>query len=100
MYGENYYGYTFPENIMFGDDTMEFVNALWSRWIKGKISEVHSFLKLNWSHSPARLNKACKRALFYKCISTSAVRNILDRNLEKLPLSEHTDVEGQLIFDF
>ena len=97
---DNYYGYTFPDSLFFGDDTRNAVDIIWSRWFNRKISEIHSFLRLSWEFSPDRFDKACRRALYYDCLSIPVVRDILERNLDVLPLTSETDVEGQfkLIF--
>ena len=97
---ENYYGYTFPENLLFGEDTRKTVDIIWNRWIDGKISEIHSFIRLNWDFSPDRFERACRRAQFYRCMSIPAIKEILERKLDLLPLTSDTDVEGQFKFDF
>lgn len=97
---DNYYGYTFPENLFFGDETRKTVDIIWSRWINRKISEIHFFLRLNWEFSPDRFDSACRRAQFYRCLSIPVIKDILERNLDLLPLSSDTDVEGQFKFNF
>ena len=97
---DNYYGYTFPENLFFGEDTRKAVDKIWAKWLNRKITEMHTFLRLCWEVSPDRLDRACRRALYYQCLSTSEIKSILEQNLDVLPLSPETDIEGQFKLDF
>lgn len=97
---ENYYGYTLPEYLFFGENIRKTVDIIWSRTIERKISEINSFLGLIWTYSPVRFERACGRALYYNCSSIPAIIDILEKNLDTLPLTRDTDVEGQFEFDF
>lgn len=97
---ENYYGYTFPENLFFGEDTRNAVDVIWAKWLNSKISEIHTFLRLCWEVSPERFDKACRRAQYYQCLTIPEIKKILEQNLDLLPLSMDTDVEGQFKFNF
>lgn len=43
-------------------------------------------LSLAKKYSPERLNNACKRGLFYSALNYKEIRNILDKNLDQIPL--------------
>jgi hypothetical protein len=45
--------------------------------------------RLGRYYSSSRLEAACKRALFFKTCSYKKIKNILEKNLDKLPLEEN-----------
>jgi hypothetical protein len=97
---EPYYGYTFPESLLFGRHTKKTVDLLWVRWMESRIKDTHVFLRLAFSYSPARLESACERAFFYNQVSIPSVMNILEKKWDQLSLSSETDIDGQIRLQF
>lgn len=61
---------------------------------------VRAILKLSHKYTPARLNAACKRALYFEQLEYIAIKHILAKGLEDLPLEQPASLEGQLNFRF
>ena len=93
---ESYYGYTFPESLLFGGHTKKVVDLLWLRWLDSSIRNTHRFLRFAFSYSPARLESACERAIFYNQVSIPSVMNILEKKWDHLSLNSETEIDGQI----
>lgn len=97
---ETFFGYTFPENQLYGVYTQKTVKLLWERSLALSFKRVKGFLKLGNHYSTYRLEKACKRACFYGEPSIKKITMILELGLDRLSLHPETDIEGQYRFDF
>lgn len=101
MYENQYFfGYTYPETEYFGEHSRRMTNLIWDDWHAAGVRKIRSFLKLAFRYNPYRFEKACQRAFFYGNPSIDNIIEILERELEELPLSQSIDIEGQKLFDF
>jgi hypothetical protein len=93
-------GYTFPESLLFGDQTNKVVLKIWSRWMNLRFKEIQKFLGLAFRYSPTRLEAACNRAIYYDQVSIPVIVKILEKKLDMLPLSKDCDIDGQIMLQF
>lgn len=96
-YSENFFGFTFPENQLFGAETIKTVNIIWKNWLKQGFSKMNNFLGLAFRYSPERFEKACRRARFYGTPTIGKVQKILELGLDDLSLDPGADCEGQYL---
>jgi hypothetical protein len=97
---ENFFGYTFPETELFGVYTKMAAEMLWKTSIENSYKSVQKFLELASKYSPARLEKACKRACFYGKATRENVMMILERGLDRLSIHPSSDIQGQFRIEF
>jgi len=95
-----FFGYTFPETELFGEETERAVNIMWDEWQKIGFRKMQRFLSLAFRYSPARLESACKRALFYGKPTMENVQKILELKLDSLKLQSEADMQGQFLFKY
>jgi hypothetical protein len=67
----------------------------WASSLRIAESDINSFLRLARRMSPARLEAACKRVLFYGFDSIDTVKAVLLQRLDMLSLDPKTDIYGQ-----
>jgi transposase len=61
---------------------------------------VRALIRLADTYSAERLAAACRRALLYETTSYRSVKEILRQNLDRLPLSQPAEPDGQIAFRF
>ena len=61
---------------------------------------VRALLRLADSYSPERLADACRRALLYETPYYRSVKAILEKGLDRAPLTQQLQLNGQLAFRF
>jgi transposase len=61
---------------------------------------VRALIRLADTHSVERLAAACRRALLYETLTYRSVKEILRQNLDRLPLSQSAELDGQIAFRF
>jgi transposase len=61
---------------------------------------VRALIRLADTYSVGRLAVACRRALLYETTSYRSVKEILRQNLDRLPLSQPAEPDGQIAFRF
>lgn len=61
---------------------------------------VRALIRLSRSYSTDRLENACARALRYDTATYRSVKEILQKNMDMLPLEEPTEPSGQRVFRF
>ena len=74
-----------------GDFTYKVVNEILSHPTIDKLRPARLLLNLANKYSKERLEKACKRAFNYKAYSYSSVKNILEHNLDGIPVEENSN---------
>jgi transposase len=61
---------------------------------------VRALIRLADTYSAERLSVACRRALLYETVTYRSVKEILRHNLDRLPLSQPAEADGQIAFRF
>jgi len=61
---------------------------------------VRALIRLADTYSAERLASACRRALLYETLTYRSVKEILRQNLDRLPLSQPAEPDGQIAFRF
>jgi len=61
---------------------------------------VRALIRLADTYSAERLAAACRRALLYETLTYRSVKEILRHNLDRLPLSQPAEADGQIAFRF
>ena len=61
---------------------------------------VRALIRLADTYSAERLSAACGRALLYETVTYRSVKEILRHNLDRLPLSQPAEADGQIAFRF
>ena len=61
---------------------------------------VRALIRLADTYSAERLSAACRRALLYETITYRSVKEILRHDLDRVPLSQPAEADGQLAFRF
>jgi len=61
---------------------------------------VRALIRLADTYSAERLSAACRRALLYETVTYRSVKEILRHNLDRLPLSQPAEADGQIDFRF
>lgn len=79
-----------------GQSVLAFVQALWTADMRSTALHASRLIRLASAYGPARLEAACRRALFYRSGDYATVKRILENHLETLPLNPHADIYGQL----
>jgi hypothetical protein len=75
------------------------VENLWASSLLEADQDARQLMQLSNSHGRHRLEAACRRAIYYRQDkNTEVIRWILDRDLERLPLTPFTDIRGQFVF--
>lgn len=97
---ESFFGYTFPESLLFGAYTRKTAEYFWKNALDTGLKKVKGFLKLQARYSAHRLEKACERACFYGQPSIGNIVMILEQGLDRLPLHPTADIKGQYRFEF
>ncbi|KIC73709.1 putative transposase [Neochlamydia sp. EPS4] len=73
-----------------GPSTLKLSEELLNDPSHDKLRPVRLILKLALRYSPARLEKACKRALIYGTISYTSIKAILEKALDQKPFEEQS----------
>lgn len=79
-----------------GPSVIRFVDGLWSSYLLDGMSGCLRLLELSQRYSRARLEQACRRAMYYGHGNYRTVRRILQLGIEYLPQTPQTDVWGRL----
>ncbi len=61
---------------------------------------VRALIRLATTYPAERVQRACARALHYDTATYRSVKEILEKNLDRLPADEPTDALGQRVFRF
>jgi hypothetical protein len=82
-----------------GPSVARLVENLWASSLLEADQDARQLMRLSNTHGRHRLEAACRRAIYYRQDkNTEVIRWILDRGLERLPLTPFTDIRGQFIF--
>lgn len=85
--------------LKYGPSVARLVENLWAFSLLEADQDARQLMRLSNSHGRHRLEAACRRAIYYRQDkNTDLIRWILDRGLERLPLTPFTDIRGQFIF--
>jgi transposase len=71
-----------------GSETVQYVKTILSTPNVDKLAPARLLLRLSEKHGKDRLEKACKRALYFKMSSYREVKSILENKLEEMPLEK------------
>lgn len=84
----------FHQADLTGKYTAEIVKHTWLNHLLRAEAEIESLFQYGCRLSTKRLESACRRAVFYKQISSKMIKTILIQRLDLLPLAKSTDIWG------
>lgn len=83
-----------------GPSTGTVIDSLFADKVIDRLRSARGIVFLTKKYPKERIEAACARALFFGNISYPAIKRILEREYDKLPLSEAVDEQGQYWFSF
>lgn len=76
-----------------GSSTKEAIDIIMKRTehVQQGFNAAMGVIRFAKAYSPQRLEKACERALYFKCASYRIIKSILEQKLDQQPLTENTE---------
>lgn len=83
-------GWIIAQASKIGNNTVNAVTAAMQRseHVQQGFNSALGVLRLAKAYSPERLEAACRRCLYYKCVTYRSLKSVLENNLDQKPLNE------------
>lgn len=101
IYSKDFIDHFLTQALKIGEFTREIAVQILCDYLYQAETKIANLIRLGSRFGDIRLEKSCKRALFYGVDSFHMVEIVLLQKLDFLPLSHNMDIFGQLkLFDY